>query len=73
MRDLGAPNVIPLPGPNFLQQASVSYNADGSSVSGLLPVTGWFTELLNASTHQSASWCSRKTATRPFEQTAMPK
>jgi hypothetical protein len=54
VRDLGAPNVTPLPGPNFLQQASVSYNADGSSVSGPLPVTGWFTELLNPSTHQSA-------------------
>jgi hypothetical protein len=54
VRDLGAPNVTPLPGPNFLQQASVSYNADGSSRSGPLPVTGWFTELLNPSTHQSA-------------------
>lgn len=54
VRDLSAPNVIPLPGLNFQQQASVNYNADGSSVSGPLPVTGWFTELLNPSTHQSA-------------------
>ena len=54
VRDVGAPNVIPLAGPIFAQQASVSYNADGSSVSGPLPVTGWFTELLNPSTHQSA-------------------
>ncbi len=54
VRDVGAPPPISLPGPNFQQQASVSYNADGSSRSGPLPVTGWFTELLNPSTHQSA-------------------
>jgi hypothetical protein len=54
VRDVGAPTPISLPGPNFQQQASVSYNADGSSRSGPLLVTGWFTELLNPSTHQSA-------------------
>jgi hypothetical protein len=45
---------IPLAPGNFQQQATVSYNADGSSVSGPLPVQGWFVELLNPSTHQSA-------------------
>jgi hypothetical protein len=54
VRDLGAPNTIPLRPGNFQQQATVSYNADGTSVSGPLPVQGWFVELLNPSTHQSA-------------------
>jgi hypothetical protein len=54
VRDVSAPTAIPLGPGNFQQQATVSYNADGTSVSGPLPVTGWFTELLNPSTHQSA-------------------
>lgn len=54
VRELGAPNPIPLQGPNFQQQATVSYSADGSSRSGPLPVQGWFVELLNTSTQQSA-------------------
>jgi len=54
VRDLGAPNPIPLGSGNFQQQASISFNADGSTRSGALPVTGWFSELLNPSTHQSA-------------------
>lgn len=54
VRQLGAPNPIPLQGPNFQQQATVSYNADGTSRSGPLAVQGWFVELLSPSTHQSA-------------------
>jgi hypothetical protein len=47
VRELGAPNPITLQGPNFQQQATVSYSADGSARSGPLPVQGWFVELLN--------------------------
>jgi hypothetical protein len=47
VRELGAPNPITLQGPNFQQQATVSYSADGSARSGQLPVQGWFVELLN--------------------------
>jgi hypothetical protein len=47
VRELGAPNPIALRGPNFQQQATVSYSADGSAGSGPLPVQGWFVELLN--------------------------
>jgi hypothetical protein len=54
VRDLSAPTAIPLGSGNFQQQATVSYNADGTSVSGPIPVQGWFVELLNSSTHQSA-------------------
>jgi len=54
VRDVSAPTAIPLGPGNFQQQATVSYNAEGTSVTGPLPVTGWFTELLNPSTHQSA-------------------
>jgi hypothetical protein len=54
VRDLGAPTPIPLQSGNFQQQATVSYSADGTSRSGPLPVNGWFVELLNTSTHQSA-------------------
>jgi hypothetical protein len=54
VRDLSAPTAIPLRPGNFQQQATVSYNADGTSVSGPVPVQGWFVELLNASTDQSA-------------------
>ena len=54
VRDVSAPTAIPLGSGNFQQQATVSFNADGSSRSGPLPVVGWFTELLNTSTHQSA-------------------
>jgi hypothetical protein len=54
VRETGAPAPIPLGGGNFQQQATVTFDADGSSRSGPLPVTGWFTELLNTSTHQSA-------------------
>jgi hypothetical protein len=54
VRDLGAPTAIPLQPGNFQQQATVSYNADGTSVTGPLPVQGWFVELLNPSTQQSA-------------------
>jgi hypothetical protein len=54
VRDLSAPTAIPLGPGNFQRQATVSYNADGTSVTGPLPVQGWFVELLNPSTHQSA-------------------
>jgi len=54
VRDLGAPNPIALGAGNFQQQATISYNADGSTVTGPAPVQGWFVELLNTSTHQSA-------------------
>jgi hypothetical protein len=54
VRDLSAPTAIPLQSGNFQQQATVSYNADGTSVTGPLPVQGWFVELLNPSTHKSA-------------------
>jgi hypothetical protein len=54
VRDTSAPTAIPLQSGNFQQQASINFNADGSSRSGPLPVNGWFTELLNTSTHQSA-------------------
>jgi hypothetical protein len=40
VRELGAPNPIPLQSGNFQQQATVSYNADGTSRSGPLPVQG---------------------------------
>ncbi|OBJ47082.1 hypothetical protein A9W95_07490 [Mycobacterium sp. 1423905.2] len=54
VRDLGAPSGNPLQSPNFQQQASVTFNADGTSRMGLIPVVGSFSELLNTSTHQSA-------------------
>jgi hypothetical protein len=49
-----APVVTQLQPGNFQQQATINYNADGSSRSGPLPVDGWFLEVLNSSTHQSA-------------------
>jgi hypothetical protein len=54
VRDLGAPTPIPLQAGNFQQQATISYSADGTTVTGPAPVQGWFVELLNPSTHQSA-------------------
>ena len=54
VRDLSAPNAIPLQSGNFQQQATVGYSADGSTMTGPAPVQGWFVELLNTSTHQSA-------------------
>ncbi|ORV99711.1 hypothetical protein AWC13_09845 [Mycobacterium kubicae] len=54
VRDVGAPSGNPLQGTNFQQQASVTFNADGTSRMGLIPVVGSFSELLNTSTHQSA-------------------
>jgi hypothetical protein len=54
VRDTSTPTPIPLGSGNFQQQASINFNADGSARTGPVPVNGWFTELLNASTHQSA-------------------
>ncbi|OBF17170.1 hypothetical protein A5725_24395 [Mycobacterium kubicae] len=54
VRDVGAPSGNPLQSANFQQQASVTFNADGTSRMGLIPVVGSFSELLNTSTHQSA-------------------
>lgn len=54
VRDVGAPSENPLQSANFQQQASVTFNADGTSRMGLIPVVGSFSELLNTSTHQSA-------------------
>lgn len=51
---VGAPISRSVPGANFQQEASVSFNADGSSMMGAIPVTGSFVELLNPPTHQSA-------------------
>ena len=42
-------------------------------MSGPLPVTGWFTELLNPSTHQSAFVALTQNGDAPIEQTATPK
>lgn len=54
VRDLSAPTTTPLQSGNFQQQASIDYSADGTSRMGPIPVVGWFIELLNTSTHQSA-------------------
>lgn len=54
VNQLGAPISRSVPGANFQQEASVAYNADGSSLAGAIPVTGSFIELLNPATHQSA-------------------
>lgn len=54
VRDLSASSVKPLPSGNFQQQASITYSADGTSRMGAIPVLGWFMEVLNPSTRQSA-------------------
>ena len=54
VRDLSAPTAKPVEGGNFQQEAAVNYSADGTSRMGAIPVVGWFMELLNPSTHQSA-------------------
>lgn len=51
---LTAPDVKPLQGPNFQQQASVNYTASVVNPQGTIPVIGTFTELLNPSTGRSA-------------------
>ncbi|MDM3906741.1 hypothetical protein QRB40_13265 [Mycobacterium intracellulare subsp. chimaera] len=51
---LTAPDVTPLQGPNFQQQASVNYTANVVNPQGTIPVIGTFTELLNTSNGRSA-------------------
>lgn len=51
---LTAPDVTPLQGPNFQQQASVNYTANVVNPQGTIPVIGMFTELLNTSNGRSA-------------------
>lgn len=52
--NLGAPASKPLQSSHFQQEVSMSYNAEGSSRMGPIPVMGWFMELQNGSTRQSA-------------------
>ena len=52
--NLSAPTSQPVQGRNFQQEATIDYSADGISRMGSTPVLGWFMELLNPSTHQSA-------------------
>lgn len=54
VRNVSAPSTRTLQSANFQQEASIEYNADGSTGLGTTPVVGTFTELLNTSTHQSA-------------------
>lgn len=51
---LTAPDVTPLQGPNFQQQASLNYTAGVVNPQGTIPVIGTFTELLNTSNGRSA-------------------
>lgn len=51
---LTAPDVKPLQGPNFHQEASVNYTANVVNPQGAIPVIGTFTELLNTSNGRSA-------------------
>lgn len=52
--NLSAPTTKPLQSSHFQQQAAINYTADGSSQLGAIPVSGWFMELLDGSTHRSA-------------------
>ncbi|MHA7648896.1 hypothetical protein ACX9NE_03835 [Mycobacterium sp. ML4] len=54
VRDLGVPTAKPVQSSHFQQSAEVQYSADGTSRMGLIPVEGWFAELLNTSSHKSA-------------------
>jgi hypothetical protein len=54
VNNVSAPTTKPLQSANFQQQAGVNYSADGSSRMGAIAVIGWFVELLNPSTHESA-------------------
>jgi hypothetical protein len=54
VRDLSAATIRPLQSRNFQQLATIDYSADGTSRMGAIPVVGWFMELLNTSTNQSA-------------------
>lgn len=51
---LTAPDVKPLQGPNFQQEASLNYTASVVHPQGTIPVIGTFTELLNTSNGRSA-------------------
>lgn len=51
---LTAPDVKPLQGPNFQQEASLNYTASVVNPQGTIPVIGTFTELLNTSNGRSA-------------------
>jgi hypothetical protein len=51
---LTPPDTKVLPGPNFQQEASVSYTATVVNPQGTIPVIGTFTELLNTSNGRSA-------------------
>lgn len=52
--NLGSPVSKPLQSSRFQQEVSMSYHAEGSSRMGPIPVMGWFMELQNGSTGQSA-------------------
>ncbi|MEB4210899.1 hypothetical protein OQ789_17820 [Mycobacterium sp. 94-17] len=54
VRRLAPPEVNPLPGPNFQQEAFVDYTATVVNPQGTIPVIGRFTELLSTSTGKSA-------------------
>lgn len=51
---LSAPDVKPLPGANFQQEASINYTATVADPQGTIPVIGTFTEMLNTGNGRSA-------------------
>jgi hypothetical protein len=51
---LSAPDVQPLPGANFQQEASINYTGTVVHPQGTIPVIGTFTELLNTRNGRSA-------------------